>query len=285
MTRVVVALYRSPAYSPNRHLENDRAIMDAVLERLAAAGWQVRVRGEQEVRDGPLPRGDLYLNMCQGAAASTWLRDALPPGVPCINSPDAVLACHRHRLVPLLHGAGLPFPATVLVATGGPEAGAPPVHLVADNGHPVWIKRGDVHAQSTADVLSVPPQAVGAALARFADRGIERVALQAHVPGPVVKFYGVTRRGFFHWYPADPAQRPDASADAGRLRTIAERAARALGLAVYGGDAVFAAPDHPVLIDVNDWPSFAPVRARAAGAIARYAERRAREPRYACSIP
>lgn len=281
----VVALYRSPAYSPNQHLENDRAIMDAVTERLASAGWGVTSLTEQDVSAGRLPRADLYLNMCQGAAASIRLRDALPPGVPCINSPDAVLACHRHRLVPLLHGAGLPLPPTIFLGTTGPEADAPPVHQVADNGYPVWIKRGDVHAQCAADVVAVPPQAVGETLARFAGRGIRRVALQAHVPGPVVKFYGVIGRGFFHWYPADPARSPDASADAGRLRVVAERAARAVGLAVYGGDAVFAAPDHPVLVDLNDWPSFAPVRGHAAAAIARYAERRARQPRQSCSIP
>jgi hypothetical protein len=34
-------------------------------------------------------------------------------------------------------------------------------------------------------------------------------------------------------------------------------------------------PDAPVLIDINDWPSFAPVRSQAAEAIAAYIDHRA----------
>ncbi|MDQ6926858.1 MAG: hypothetical protein M3154_11580, partial [Candidatus Eremiobacteraeota bacterium] len=44
---------------------------------------------------------------------------------------------------------------------------------------------------------------------------------------------------------------------------------------VFGGDVALPAPDAPVLIDLNDWPSFAPFRADAAAAIAAYALRRA----------
>jgi len=39
---------------------------------------------------------------------------------------------------------------------------------------------------------------------------------------------------------------------------------------VFGGDVAFPQPDAPVLIDLNDWPSFAPVRVAAAAAIAGY---------------
>src|SRR3989449_2857588 len=37
----------------------------------------------------------------------------------------------------------------------------------------------------------------------FRARGIPWVALQEHIPGPVVKFYGVTDGRFFNWYGAD----------------------------------------------------------------------------------
>src|SRR2546426_4285202 len=50
------------------------------------------------------------------------------------------------------------------------------------------------------------------------------------------------------------------------LQAVAFDAAERLGLEVFGGDVAFPAPDRPVLIDINDWPSFAPFRDAAAGA-------------------
>jgi len=43
---------------------------------------------------------------------------------------------------------------------------------------------------------------------------------------------------------------------------------------VFGGDVAFPEPDRPVLIDINDWPSFAPFRDEAARAIADYVTHR-----------
>lgn len=273
--RRAVALYRNPAYSPGRHLDNDRAILDAVVAEMAARGWDVRAVAERDIAAGVLPEADLYLNMCQGPEAALRLRELLPDGAPCINRPDAVLACHRHRLVSHLQSAGIALPRTILLATHGPDAEAPPAHLVTNDSHPVWVKRGDVHAQRPEDVVAVRIPELRSAISAFAARGIASVALQAHVPGPVVKFYGVIGRRFFHWYPADGNPTANLRLDAARLQDLAERAAFAVGLAVYGGDAALAAPDAPVLIDLNDWPSFAPVRHAAAAAIARYAHRRA----------
>ncbi len=281
--RRAVALYRSAAYSPRQHLQNDRTILDAVVEQLGMFGWRVQPVAEDEVASSQLPPAELYLNMCQGPDAARRLKALLPRGAPCINAPEAVLACHRHRLVRRLSAAGVAFPPTALVRTCGPDAASPPTHLVTANGHPVWVKRGDVHAQAPEDVVCVPVKEVGPAIARFARRGIGTVAIQAHAPGPVVKFYGVIGRRFFHGYASDPREGTLSAGDITRLHELAERAARALGLAVYGGDAVLAAPGSPVLIDLNDWPSFAPVRAAAAAAIARYAHQRATRGYYACS--
>lgn len=278
-----VAVYRSAAYSPRQHLQNDRAILDAVVERLETLGWSVESVAEDEAASGRLPPAELYLNMCQGPDAARRLTGLVPRGAPCINAPEAVLACHRHRLVRRLLAAGVAFPPTALLRTRGAEAANPPTHLVSANGHPVWVKRGDVHAQDPDDVVCVPAQEVGPMVARFARRGIGTVVIQAHVPGPVVKFYGVIGRRFFHCYVSDPREGALGAGDISRLHELAERAAGALGVAVYGGDAVLAAPGSPVLIDLNDWPSFAPVREAAAAAIARYAHQRATRGHYACS--
>jgi catechol 2,3-dioxygenase-like lactoylglutathione lyase family enzyme len=135
----------------------------------------------------------------------------------------------------------------------------------------VWIKRGDVHAERAEDVVATSLEEVAAAVGAFTARGIPWVALQEHVAGPVVKFYGVTDGRFFNWYGSDAGyagERPPV--DENRLKALAFEAAAILGLEVFGGDVAFPEPDRPVLIDINDWPSFAPFRDDAARAIAAY---------------
>jgi hypothetical protein len=53
-----------------------------------------------------------------------------------------------------------------------------------------------------------------------------------------------------------------------RLRDAAFGAAGALGLEVFGGDAVIREDGKPMIIDINAWPSYARYRDRAAQAIA-----------------
>jgi hypothetical protein len=63
-----------------------------------------------------------------------------------------------------------------------------------------------------------------------------------------------------------------------RTRRLAEFAARGLDIGIYGGDAIVAPDGSLSIIDLNDWPSFAPCRGAAAYAIARHVvaeERRA----------
>jgi hypothetical protein len=69
--------------------------------------------------------------------------------------------------------------------------------------------------------------------------------------------------------------------DEARLREVAFAVADAVGLSIFGGDVVVASPDDPVLIDLNDWPSFAPFRDAAADHIAEYALHCVEEPRRA----
>jgi hypothetical protein len=52
------------------------------------------------------------------------------------------------------------------------------------------------------------------------------------------------------------------------LRRAAFGAAAALGLEIFGGDAIIQPDGAPVIIDINAWPSYARYRDRAAQAIA-----------------
>ena len=110
-----------------------------------------------------------------------------------------------------------------------------------------------------------------AGLAEFSNRGIDRAALQAHRAGDEIKFYGVTG-GFFHWFHSGEARKYPFSF--AQLETLARRAATAAGLDIFGGDVIVSSTGELTLIDLNDWPSFAPCRERASYAIADFITRR-----------
>ncbi|HXL06466.1 MAG TPA: hypothetical protein VN964_06015 [Gemmatimonadales bacterium] len=267
----LVAIYRSPSYSPLQHGVNDTAILDATVGLLEATGWRATKTTELEVAQGRLPAAELYLNMCQGSLAAEQLMPLESDGIVVVNRPSSALNCHRYRLVRRLGDSTLPFPRTLILASSAPLP--PPAQLGAlgRDHQKVWIKRGDVHAERPEDVVATTLDALPEALRAFTGRGIPWVALQEHVPGPVVKFYGVTDGRFFNWYGADAGfagERPQV--DENHLKALAFEAAAILGLEVFGGDVAFPEPDRPVLIDINDWPSFAPFREPAARAIAAY---------------
>jgi hypothetical protein len=265
-----VALYRKPAYSPQQHLANDTAILDAVAAGLEGRGWRVTRSAEQRAESGALPSAGLYLNMCQGARASGRLVVLEREGALFVNRPASVLGCHRHQLVRTLAG-DVAFPPTVIVPTWLTYEAAQTLAHFLSTRRTVWVKRGDVHAERAEDVVPARPDQVPLVIASFAARGVARVAVQEHVPGPVIKFYGVADRRFFRYYDAKAG--PDGPApvlDEERLQALAFGAAARVGLGIFGGDVALPAPDRPVLIDLNDWPSFAPFRAEAALAIARF---------------
>jgi hypothetical protein len=267
-TRRALALYRQPSYSPNQHRANDTAILDATVARLADLGWDIMRASEGEVLAGALPPADLVLNMCQGPDASECLLTIENSDVPIINRPSSVLGCHRHRLVTLLADSPVAFPRTTVISTTGRAE----LDGFGVDGRRVWVKRGDVHAERLEDVVTVDRAGLRDAIDAFGARGIGRVALQEHVPGPVLKFYGVADGSFFKYYGAEAG--PSGSVppvDEARLRALAFAAAAELRLDVFGGDVALPAPDLPTLIDLNDWPSFAPFRDDAARHIAAYA--------------
>jgi len=258
--RTFVGITRERVFSPGR-VEDDAGILRLVAERLRADGHAVTVIDGDDAQWPEVDTDTVVFTMCQGDRALERLSRWAAAGVRVVNRPDGILNCQRHRTIPLLTVAALRVPPSVLVATAAPPAW--PAWATAG----VWVKRGDVHATDPADVVFAPdPVTAGAALRGFHDRGIARAVLQQHAPGVVLKFYAVTDRFFFCVRPAD-ARLPGSEVLA-RVRDIGARAARVLGVEVYGGDCVVGADDQATLIDLNDWPSYAACRVDAATAIA-----------------
>jgi hypothetical protein len=94
------------------------------------------------------------------------------------------------------------------------------------------------------------------------------------VAGDLVKFYGVrsetapTAANWFEWFYHRDKGMLGHSFEVSHLRDAAFGAAAALGLEVFGGDAVVQEDGKPMIVDINAWPSYARYRDRAAQAIA-----------------
>jgi glutathione synthase/RimK-type ligase-like ATP-grasp enzyme len=251
----LVGVLREPEFSPGR-VADDAAILERTRDALAARGLSMTLGGAELLGD-EAPRA--VLAMCQSDAALAAL-DRAALTLPVVNHPDAIRACYRHETVRRLATTHVPFPPTRLVSTADNAA-------TTAAAAPCWVKRGDVHAMASSDVVFAErPDDVTATLADFANRGIARAALQAHVPGVVVKFYGIADGRFFRCF----TDQADVPAPIPRLWEAASAGANALGLEVFGGDLVVTADGRAVLVDLNDWPSFARCRDEAAEAIAGY---------------
>lgn len=263
-------VYRELAHSPGRE-SDDAEILRATAGRLALAGFDVELKSPEELPQtddaSEVPR--FLFAMCERPKIVERLAAWERQGVVVVNRPEAIRNTDRERTIARFCGDGVPFPASVLVATGGP-IGSTAVSL------PCWVKRGDVHAVEIGDVAFVRQREdLSAKLAELSTRGIGRAVLQEHVPGDLIKFYGVAGSdsegaplSWFQWFYHRDQTLSHHPFEAAGLRAAAARAADALGLEVFGGDAIAAPDGRTVLIDLNAWPSFALYRETAAGKIA-----------------
>jgi glutathione synthase/RimK-type ligase-like ATP-grasp enzyme len=259
----VVGVYREPEFSPGK-IDADAAILDQVLAHLQDEGARTAAMTAMHFSAEPPDNVDLVIAMCQGAPALSQLASMHEAGAVTINSALAIRNCYRDLLAAGLMRARVPIPEGVLVPTPLP---LDPKPLRALNmSAPIYVKRGNLHALGPDDVRRVEGrEQLEKALAHLASRGINLAYLQQEVAGTIVKFYGVGDE-YFAAIPEDGHFLKDS------MKLTLERAARtaaaALGLEIWGGDAVVS-EQSCTIIDFNDWPSFERVRSAAAAAIAR----------------
>ncbi|MFZ0195300.1 MAG: hypothetical protein WAL14_10820 [Pseudolabrys sp.] len=270
-------IYRELAHSPGR-IDDDSAIMKSVGEALTARGFHVELATADAAFE---TRSTNMFVMCERGAVLDRLKTAEKEGSIVVNSSEAIRNTYRHRMIELFAQHHVPAPASQIVASDAskprPAAG-------------VWIKRYDFHATQSCDVIyAASEDGWHEALDRFAKRGIPFIIAQEHVAGDLVKFYGVrssaeVMANWFEWFYHRDKGMLGHSFEASRLRQAAFAAAAALGLEIFGGDAIIQPDGEPKIVDINAWPSFARYRDQAAQAIADHlTERFQRRPRIVTS--
>lgn len=267
----LTGILREKAFSPHQHGENDRLILEHTARVLTRKGCSVRLISETDVGNEEIDTPVVF-SMCQGPRANRLLLRDERRGALIINSPQAVQRCYRVNLHRFLNGSRKArlMPPTVIVETSA----KPVLPFNFGAGSAFWVKRGDVHATQSGDVVKVSSQREYAdTITDFRSRGVELAAVQQHIPGLVVKFYGVVDTSFFRFYSEDDYK--VAPVMLHRARPAIEQLVRKMGLDVYGGDAVITLDGDVFVIDINDWPSFAYFRAEAAEVIGAHIYRRA----------
>jgi hypothetical protein len=268
--KTCVGVFRETAHSPGR-IDDDAAIMERVGEALAERGFSVELVTADAVIE---TRSTNVLVMCERVAALDRLAAMEKAGAIVVNSPAAIRNTYRHRMVELFAQHHVSAPVSWIVATDASK------RRPADC---AWVKRYDFHATQPDDVIYAASEAGWReTLRRFSERDIPFVIAQEHVTGDLIKFYGVRSdaaaadANWFQWFYHRDKGMLGHRFDVARLRQAALDAAAALGLEIFGGDAIIQANGEPMIIDLNAWPSYALYRDQAAQAIADHLSERFR---------
>ena len=267
---------RAGAYSPN-HIGNDTAIFNAVADQLRKRGCIVNVYSEEQFNKSGVEE-KVIINMCREQASIARLQRYEDEGRLVINSGYGIENCTRERMTRILLGNDIPYPESLIVNTDEAVKG----QLKKAGFQSCWIKRGDFHAMHKEDVSYCRHiEEAQEVLQEYFYRGIKRAVINKHLPGDLIKFYGVKGSPFFYWfYPFDEGhskygheaingKSTGFDFDIKQLKEICHNAADTLDVVVYGGDCIVSSDGDIKIIDFNDWPSFAPCRNEAAPHIAK----------------
>ncbi len=258
----IAGVRREQLYSPN-HVGNDAMIFMKTVEHLTELGADVKIYEEQDLGKIEIKEPFIF-SMAQGVEGTEILLQMEKQGKFIINSPQGSINSYRSNMVKILPERGIPFPKSLIVSIDEKDK----IKFEDFNARKIWIKRGDVHAVHREDVTLVYSEDERKNIFReFEKRGITEVVLQEHLDGDVIKFYAIVGSPLFHWYYLNGVNHTPFDKD--KLVELAQNSAIALGLDVYGGDAVVAEDGSISIFDINDWPSFAPVRDEASEQIAK----------------
>jgi hypothetical protein len=263
----VTGIQRASVFSPN-HIGNDAAIFNGVAEYLREKGYPVKICSEQEflsLTENP----KRVFTMVREPRAIKRLQQWETEGCRCVNSAFGIANCEREKMTKLLMENHIPCPGSLIVHTN--DSIKP---LLKRGGYTsCWLKRGDFHALHREDVTYARhAEEAQKMLLEYALRGINKVVINKHLEGDLIKFYGVVGAPFFYWfYPFTKShskfgwEKINGNAKGlpfkeDALRELCHQAAEVLNLIVYGGDCIVSLDGTIRIIDFNDWPSFTPCR-------------------------
>lgn len=258
----ILGIYRLPMFS-NNAVEVDRLILEeslAALKRISRLSINIEMVEEPnvfEVKDSY----DLVLTMAQSETALQEIQKKFS-AEKVWNSVAAVRNCYRKTMSNALIGLGVNYVPFQILPTDGS------VKPIMNANQSYWLKRSDFHAIADEDVsLAETPTEADAKLRRFHERGVSEVILQPHIHGDIYKFYGIKGK-FFRALKVRDFLKSQIEPDFTILKANVNKSADALGLLIYGGDAILDEQGKFHLIDLNDWPSFRICRPEASLAIA-----------------
>lgn len=266
--RACWCISRERAHSPGREFD-DGEILRLTGKHLDARGFHVSLTAPDALParvSGPPP---VVFMMCEQTGILEQLRQWEQHGARIVNSPESVLNTYRERMTWLLDQARVATPASRIIPTSTSSLTC---------AGPVWVKRGDVHSTQDGDVtFATGAQEAMEALRLLAARGVRSAVVQDHIPGDLIKFYGIGREElppqdgpWFRWFYHKGQQIAGHQFDPEKMADLARRAASALGLEIFGGDMIVSEGGTATVIDLNAWPSFALFREEAAERIASY---------------
>jgi len=267
----LLTISRAPQFSPNS-VEKDRAIIEAVADRLRSSGCEVDLMAETAVIELPPEVMNGYTRILSMGRLPQTLDLLSAHHEKTINTAASVRICSNRKtlrqLMASIPSPLLPPPSTLL----------PPPYNGSTS---CWLKRTEGWASHPDDVCFCrDKEALASAIQQFAKRGVDDYVVSTHVEGDLVKFYGIRGTDFFRcYYPNDDGQskfgleRHNGPSHhypfpMPAFRNDIDRLATAIGIHVYGGDAIIRRDGTYCIIDFNDWPSFSRCCDEAAKAIA-----------------
>lgn len=279
----IAAVLRAGIFSPN-HIANDAAILHATAEELRRRGCQVRMLSESEFLSADIDE-DVVLAMCRGEEALAKLQMLEDKGLTVVNSGYGIENCVRMIMMRLLEDAGVPIPESYVVDTDVEVRR----RLLKAGFGVCWVKKGDAPVLHLEDICRCRhPEEAQEILHEFFFRGIRKAVMSKDVPGEKIRFYGIASSGWFHCFMPYRSTGSSEESDCmqpseiQKIKDTCMKAAQALRIDIFGGDMTLTPEGECLIVNFDDWPSFAPIRKEAARAIAKsvLAGRRSRNPKH-----
>lgn len=277
---------RDERYSPNNEAK-DAAIFRAVTDRLARQGYKIDSCSESEWEQMDTKAVSAkYQQIIHMARRMRSLMRLERITIPVWNAPSAVRTVSKSRelTLSLLEQAGVPVPHWWAYEPEEDEMFLcePSLQRLL----PGWVKAMREDGARPDDITFVQtPLEADTNILRLASENVPDIVVTRHEDGELIKCYVVLsseglQPRMLRWF------RPQVtgyskfgeaethntlleqlSVDEESLSALATKIGAALGLQIFGFDAIIRPDNKLVVIDVNDWPSFSICQQEAADAI------------------